>query len=137
MTFSTEVRVSKDPKKFICNTLDDEENTGMSNKDILKCLRKNSLTKENSLGGLRSNCLFSDEISDAPAETSLRNPPPKDLWGEDKSLPTDLSKPKRGIFFTDEPLKGEELDPFGNPIKLPGDLFRAKKQGKKDKKIKI
>lgn len=136
MTFSTEVRVSKDPKKFICNTLDDEENTGMSNEDILKCLRKNSLTKENSLGGLRSNCLFSDEISDAPAETALRNPPPKDLWGEDKSRPTDLGKPKRGIFFTDEPLKGEELDPFGNPIKLPGDLFRAKKQGKKDKKIK-
>lgn len=137
VTFSTGVKLSKDPKKFICNTLDDEDNTGMSNEDILECLRKNSLTKENSLGGLRSNCLFSDEISDAPAETKKIGKPPMDLWGWDKSSTADLGKPKRGVFFTDEPLKGEELDPFGNPVKLIGDLFRAKKQGKKDKKIKI
>lgn len=136
VTFSTGVKLSKDPKKFICNTLDDEDNTGMSNEDILECLRKNSLTKENSLGGLRSNCLFSDEISDAPAETKKIGKPPMDLWGGDKSSTADLGKPKRGVFFTDEPLKGEELDPFGNPVKLPGDLFRAKKQGKKDKNIK-
>ena len=121
VNFSRGVKISTDPTKFICNTLDDKDNTGMSNEYILECLRKNKLTKENSLGGLRSNCLFSDEISDAPAEIKKIGKPPMDLWGEDNSSTADLG-----------------IDPFGNPVKrlvkLPGNLFRAKKQGKKIKR---
>ena len=76
---------SSDPTKYICNSLGDEKNTGMSDEAIFNCLKQYSLTEKDSLGGLRYDC--NPDLLDKNSVD----------WG----------------------------------------LFRAKKQGKKYKKIKI